>query len=304
MTKISWRAGTMLAPLPPALISCGTKETPNVMTAAWTVIICSDPVITYVSIRPERHSHKIISETKEFVINLPTYSIVHAVDYCGVRSGRDHDKFKEMKLTPLASSVISAPQIEECPVSIECRVIDVKNFGTHDMFTAEVVAVNVDDKFINESGALDLEKAGIIAFAHGKYYTLGRCLGSFGFSVNKAKMNIAQKMKKVEVEVKPTRKKTIEKPIEKNYAGKPSSRLRERPKRESDDSTGFKKDSRGSFNNKRNAERREDGFGRKRPAKGGFSERRPSEEKGRAPFKRSGGKPFGRKSKVGGFKKK
>lgn len=212
MTKITWRAGTMLSPLPPALISCGTMEKHNCMTAAWTGIICSDPVITYVSIRPSRYSHKIISETKEFVINLPNQALVSAVDYCGVRSGKDYDKFKEMKLTAIPSSQIETPQIEECPISIECKVIEVKNYGTHDMFTAEVVAVNVDDKYIDEKGAFDVEKAGIIGFAHGKYYTLGRCLGYFGFSVNKATLRLAQKMKKVEVEVKTSTPKINNKP--------------------------------------------------------------------------------------------
>lgn len=195
MTKITWRAGTMLAPLPPALISCGSVEKPNVMTAAWTGIIASDPAITYVSIRPARYSHEIISKTKEFVINLPTYKMLEATDFCGVRSGRNVDKFKEMGLTPLACSKITAPQIAESPVSIECRVIEIKNYGTHDMFIAEILAVNVDDGYIDEKGALDIEKAGLLAYAHGHYYTLGRKVGSFGFSVNKERL---KKKKKIE----------------------------------------------------------------------------------------------------------
>lgn len=188
MVKITWKPGTLLAPVPPALISCGTMEKPNVMTAAWTGIINSDPVITYVSIRPSRFSHKIIKESGEFVINLPTAALVNAVDYCGVKSGKDIDKFKEMKLTPGISSQISAPQIMEAPLSLECKVKSITNYGTHDMFLAEVVAVNVDDKYIDEKGKLCLEKAGLLAFAHAHYYTLGKCLGNFGFSVNKARL--------------------------------------------------------------------------------------------------------------------
>ena len=187
MAKISWRAGTLLAPLPPALISSGTMEKPNVMTAAWTGIIASDPAITYVSIRPSRYSHEIILKTKEFVINLPNLPLAKATDFCGVKSGRDIDKFKVCGLTAKECSLIAAPQIEEAPVSIECKVLDVKTFGTHDMFLAEIVAVNVDDKYINSDGALDIEKAGLIAYAHGFYYTLGRKLGKFGFSVEKKK---------------------------------------------------------------------------------------------------------------------
>ena len=211
MTKINWKPGTMLSPLPPVLVSCGTVDKPNIMTVAWTGIISSDPVITYVSIRPQRFSHDIIKESGEFVINLPTWNMVTAVDFCGVKSGRDVNKFKEMNLTPLDCPNVKAPQIKECPVSIECKLKSVTNYGVHDMFLAEVVGVCVEDKYINEKGALDLEKAGIIAYAHGNYYTLGRNLGSFGFSVNKAKLKQMQKMEKVEVEVKKAPQKTISK---------------------------------------------------------------------------------------------
>ncbi len=196
----------MLYPLPPALISCGSIEKPNVMTVAWTGIISSDPVTTYVSIRPSRFSHDIIKESGEFVINLPTWNMVTAVDYCGVKSGRDVNKFKEMNLTALPSTEVKAPQIGEAPVSLECKVKSITNYGTHDMFLAEVVAVNVDDKYIDEKGALNLEKAGLVAFAHGKYYTLGRNLGSFGFSVNKARLKQMQKAEKVEITVKKQKK--------------------------------------------------------------------------------------------------
>jgi len=187
MAKISWRAGTLLAPLPPALISSGTLDKPNVMTAAWTGIIASDPVLTYVSIRPSRFSHEIISKTKEFVINVPNLPLAKATDFCGVKSGRNIDKFKVCGLTAGKCDKISAPQIVETPISLECKVIDIKTFGTHDMFLAEIVGVNIDDKYINKNGALDVEKAGLIAYAHGFYYTLGRKLGKFGFSVEKKK---------------------------------------------------------------------------------------------------------------------
>lgn len=181
MTKQTWKPGTMLAPLPPALITSGDMAHPNVMTAAWTGIICSDPVITYVSLRPSRYTHELVSQNKEFVINLPTWRQAEAVDTVGVKSGRDGDKFALTGLTPEPCTKVKAPQVAECPVSLECKVLEIRPFGTHDMFLAEVVAVNVDDKYIDESGALDLEKAGLIAYAHGFYYTLGRKIGKFGF---------------------------------------------------------------------------------------------------------------------------
>ena len=185
MAKQTWQPGTMLSPLPPALISSGDMDKPNVMTAAWTGIICSDPVITYVSIRPSRYSHELISKNKEFVINIPTWKQASAVDTVGVKTGRNLDKFALTGLTPEPCSKINAPQVKECPVSMECKVLEVKSYGTHDMFLAEVVAVNVDEEFIDSNGALDLEKAGLLAYAHGFYYTLGRKIGKFGFSVEK-----------------------------------------------------------------------------------------------------------------------
>lgn len=231
MTKINWKPGTMLSPVPPVMVSCGTVDKPNVMTVAWTGIISSDPVMTYVSIRPQRYSHDIIKESGEFVINLPTWNMVTAVDFCGVKSGKDIDKFKEMKLTPAACENVNAPQIAECPVSIACRVKSVTNYGVHDMFLAEVVGVSVDDKYIDDKGALDLEKAGILAYAHGKYYTLGRNLGSFGFSVNKAKLKDMQKMEKVVVEVKqpkalPEEAKKSAKPYRTPFGLRPARRAK------------------------------------------------------------------------------
>ncbi len=204
MTKITWPAGTLLAPVPPALISSGSLENPNVMTAAWTGIICTEPVLTYVSIRPSRYSHEIISKNMEFVINVPNLALAKATDFCGVKSGRDVNKFTKCNLTPIACSKVKAPQIKEAPISLECKVLDIKQYGTHDMFLANILAVNIDDKYLNEKGALNLEKAGLLAYAHGFYYTLGRQIGKFGFSVEKkktmkkrqVKINIDKKSKK------------------------------------------------------------------------------------------------------------
>jgi len=196
MAKITWKAGTMMAPLPPALVSCGTVENPKVLTIAWTGIIASEPAMTYVSIRPTRNSYKIIKESGEFVINLPNLPLIEAVDYCGVKSGRDTDKFKEMKLTAGACAKIAAPQIVEAPVSMECKVKSIAEYGSHDMFVAEIVAVNVDDSYLDADGKLCLEKAGLIAFSHGKYFTMGRELGYFGFSVNKKRLKSMHKPKR------------------------------------------------------------------------------------------------------------
>lgn len=185
MSKTVWRGSTLLAPVPPALVACGDMEHPNVLTVAWIGIVNSQPPKSYVSIRPERFSHKLISESGEFTINLPTESLVRAVDYCGVRSGRDVDKFEKCGLTPVAASEVSAPIIDECPISLECRVFDRIEFGTHDMFLCDIVAVCADDKYITKSGKLDLKKADLIAYSHGEYFSLGDKLGTFGFSVRK-----------------------------------------------------------------------------------------------------------------------
>lgn len=185
MSKLQWKPGTLLAPAPPALVSCGTMEVHNVLTAAWTGIVCSEPPMTYVSIRPERYSHHMILERGEFVINLPTQAIVRATDLCGVKSGRDGDKFALAGLTAEPSALVAAPGIGECPVSLECRVREVLHLGSHDMFLSDIVAVDVDPGYVDEKGALHLEKAGLLAYAHGGYYGLGRQLGTFGFSVRK-----------------------------------------------------------------------------------------------------------------------
>lgn len=220
MTKITWKAGTMLSPVPPALISCGTVENPNVMTAAWTGIICTEPTLVYVSIRPSRFSNEIIRKSGEFVINVPTVKLARAVDWCGVKSGRNVDKFKQMGLTAVKCEKISAPQIEEAPISLECRVKNITSFGTHDMFLAEVLAVNVDDKYIGEKNELNLDKAQLLAYAHGFYYALGKKIGKFGWSVEKkstAKKRIArQKQENTQNNKKPQKGKKYGKQKNKN----------------------------------------------------------------------------------------
>lgn len=185
MAKLQWKAGTLLAPNPPALVSCGTMDAPNAMTAAWTGIVCSEPPTTYVSIRPSRYSYGIIREAGEFVINLPGEEIARAVDFCGVRSGREMDKLAACGLHAEPSRLVSAPGIAECPISLECRVREILPLGSHDMFLAEIVAVNVDEHFVDEKGALRIERCGLLAYAHGAYFGLGKKLGTFGFSVRK-----------------------------------------------------------------------------------------------------------------------
>lgn len=185
MNKVLWPAGTLLGPVPPAMVSCGTQENPNVLTVAWTGIVNSDPAMTYVSIRPSRHSHALIESSKEFVINLPTLKLAETCDSVGIKSGSKINKFKEYGLTALPCEDVSAPQIAEAPVSLVCKVVDVQHFRTHDMFLAEIIHVYVDDDFLDENGKLCLEKAGLLAFLHGAYYTLGREIGKMGFSVNK-----------------------------------------------------------------------------------------------------------------------
>jgi flavin reductase (DIM6/NTAB) family NADH-FMN oxidoreductase RutF len=189
MTKVSWKPGTMLFPVPPVMVTCGTLDKPNVLTIAWTGIINTEPPMTYISVRPGRFSYDIIKNSGEFVINITNLPLAKACDFCGVKSGRSTDKFNEMNLEIESSSKVSAPMLKSAPVSLECKVTEVKSLGTHDMFMAEIVNVNIDDKYIEEDGRLAIEKAGLLAFAHGRYYTLGRDLGAFGFSVDKTKEN-------------------------------------------------------------------------------------------------------------------
>lgn len=187
--KEKWKPGTLIYPLPAVLVSCGaTQEEYNMLTVAWTGTVCTNPPMCYISVRPERHSYQIIRRTGEFVINLTTEEMARATDWCGVRSGRDYDKFKETGLTPLPAAQVQAPLIAESPISIECRVRQVIPLGSHDMFLAEVVNIQADERFIDPiTGKLDLEKARPIVYSHGEYFSLGKMLGHFGWSVRRKK---------------------------------------------------------------------------------------------------------------------
>lgn len=185
MAKQIWKPNTLISPVPPTMVSCGTLEHPNIITVAWTGIINSNPPMTYISLRPERFSHPIISQSGEFVINLTNKVLVRAADVCGVKSGRDMNKFEALSLTPAPASTVSAPLIGEAPISFECKVVDVKQLGSHDMFLAKITAVQVDDSLIDKNGKLRLDRAELVAYSHGEYFSLGEKLGSFGYSVRK-----------------------------------------------------------------------------------------------------------------------
>ena len=187
MSKQSWKPGTLIYPLPAVLVTTGaTPEEYNMLTIAWTGTICTDPPMCYISVRKERHSYDIIRRTGEFCINLTTEDIAHATDWCGVRSGRNEDKWKATGLTPMTNPHVSAPIIAESPLSICCRVREVKELGSHDMFIADVVGVEADDRFIDpETGKFSLDKANPIVYSHGEYYSLGKLIGHFGWSVRK-----------------------------------------------------------------------------------------------------------------------
>lgn len=186
--KQVWKAGNMLYPVPAVMVSCGLEgQTPNILTIAWAGTICSDPAMVSISVRKERYSHPIIKETGEFVINLTTKDLAYATDFCGVKSGKDIDKFAHLGLTPMKASKVSCPIIAESPVNIECKVVNVCELGTHDMFIAEVVAVDVSEEYMDENGKFDLNSTGLMAYSHGEYYTLGEKLGKFGYSVQKKK---------------------------------------------------------------------------------------------------------------------
>lgn len=186
MAKQLWKPGNMLYPLPVVMVSVADKEGKNnIITIAWAGTICSNPPMVSISVRPERYSYNIIKETGEFVINLTTKDLTYATDYCGVKSGREVDKFKEMGLTALPGKEVNAPLIAESPVNIECKVTQVIPLGSHDMFLAEVVAVHVDEKYMDEKGKFHLDKAEPIAYSHGDYLATGELLGTFGYSVKK-----------------------------------------------------------------------------------------------------------------------
>lgn len=185
MGKVTWKPGTLVYPIPAVLVSCGTMENANVFTVAWTGTICTDPAMTYISVRPERFSYEMIKENMEFVINLTNEELAYATDFAGVRSGKDVNKFEKLNLTKEKATKVNCPMIKESPVSIECKVVEIKELGSHHMFMAEVLAVNVDEKYFDENDRFCMEECNLITYSHGKYYTLGKELGKFGFSVKK-----------------------------------------------------------------------------------------------------------------------
>lgn len=188
MSKINFKPGNMLYPLPAVMVTCGDiRRESNIVTVAWTGTLCTNPPMVYIALRPERHSYKLIRDSGEFVINLTTRQLVQATDYCGVRSGRDHNKWKDCHLTPEPADTVKCPLIKESPVNIECRVQQILTPGSHHVFIADVTAVHVEERYLDEKNSLHLDRAGLIAYSHGNYFDLGKALGSFGYSVRKKK---------------------------------------------------------------------------------------------------------------------
>ena len=198
MSKVTWKSGKFIYPLPAVMVSCGTMEESNIITVAWTGIINTDPAMCYISVRPTRHSYEIIKKTGEFVINLTTKDLAYATDWCGVKTGAKVDKFKEMNLTKEKAKFVKCPMIKESPVSVECRVKEIKELGSHHMFVAEILAINADEKYINENGAFDISKCDLIAYSNGNYYSLGKKIGRFGFSVQKKKKTRKKSTKNID----------------------------------------------------------------------------------------------------------
>jgi len=185
MSKVNWKPGTFVYPIPAVMVSCGTMNKSNIITVAWTGVINSDPAMVYISVRPERYSYDIIKNSGEFVINLTNEDLAYITDWCGVKTGAKVDKFKEMNLTKEKCNFINCPSIKESPISIECKVKEIKELGSHHMFIAEVLSINVDEKYIDEKGEFYISKCNLLAYANGKYFGLGKQLGTFGFSVKK-----------------------------------------------------------------------------------------------------------------------
>ncbi len=187
MPKQFWKGSALLAPVPAALVTCGTIDSPNVLTIGWTGIVCTRPPMTYISVRPERYSHDIIKSSGEFVINLTTSAMCRETDFCGVKSGKDINKIEKCGFHLSPAEKVGVPMIDECPVSLECKVTESKLLGSHTMFLAEIVGIDVDEKYIDSKGKLNLQQCGLMAYAHGEYFALGRKLGDFGWSVRKKK---------------------------------------------------------------------------------------------------------------------
>lgn len=197
MGKQTFKPGNMLYPLPAVMVSCqGNDEKPNIITVAWAGTVCTNPPMLSISVRPERYSYHLIEESGEFVVNLTTQDLVRATDFCGVRSGRDLDKFKECHLTPLPSKLLKAPGIAESPVNIECKVREIKPLGSHTMFLADVVNVTIDDTYLDENGRFHLNQSGLVTYSHGEYFLLGKKLGTFGYSVAKKKTQKKKRTKR------------------------------------------------------------------------------------------------------------
>ena len=187
MAKITWKGSTLLAPVPPVMVTCGDMEKSNIITVGWTGIINTHPPRVSIAVRPTRHSYQIIKDSGEFIIHLTPASLIRECDYCGIYTGAKVDKFAKTGLHKASASVVACPIIEECPLALECKVIDVLPQGTHDLFLAEVVAVDVEDSILDENGKLCMDRAGLAAYAHGEYFALGEKLGTFGFSAAKKK---------------------------------------------------------------------------------------------------------------------
>ena len=187
MGRNIWKAGTFEYPLPAVMVTCGDMQNSNIITVAWTGILNTNPAMVYISVRPTRYSYKLIKENNEFVINLTNKKLTYATDWCGVRTGAQYDKFKEMNLHKEKAQFVRCPLIKESPVAIECKVKDIVPLGSHDMFVAEVLSIDADEKYIDENGAFDISKCELIAHANGGYYPLGKKIGKFGFSVQKNK---------------------------------------------------------------------------------------------------------------------
>ncbi len=187
MARQTWKPGTLVYPLPAVMVTCKNGEKENVLTVAWTGTICTDPAMTYISVRKERYSHDIIKESGVFCINLTTEELAFATDYVGVKSGKDENKFKTLGLETEPATQIDCPMLKKSPVVIECKVEKIEELGSHDMFMAKVLAVNVDEKYMDETGRFDMEKCKLVSYSHGQYYKLGERIGKFGYSVQKKK---------------------------------------------------------------------------------------------------------------------
>lgn len=187
MARAIWKPGTFIYPIPAVLVTCGDMQNSNIMTVAWTGILNTNPAMCYISVRPERYSYQLIKEKGEFVINLTTQELAFATDWCGVRSGRDYDKFAEMHLTKEKAQFVECPIIAESPVAVECKVVETKEYGSHHTFIAEILSIDADEKYIDEKGAFDISKCDLIAYCNGGYYSLNKRIGKFGFSVQKKK---------------------------------------------------------------------------------------------------------------------